>query len=439
MKHYSRHFETTFGERIQRPWVHILFGARQTGKSTLVRNVLQSDAYIINLANPAERAAYASHPEELIRLCRAMPRRHEPWTVFIDEAQTVPDIFNAVQVLFDEDHDRHRFILCGSSARKLRTSGANLLPGRSIQYSLYPLTTPEYRQIEVTGLPVDSILAAGSLLPPLQREPPDQKLREQEPRKQKQPPVRDAPFPFRPLEDRLLFGDLPGIASIDEHDDRRDLLRTYVTAHLEEEVRRETQLRDWGVFLRFLALAAAESGGILNLQALSRESGLSATTIRSHYQLLEDMFMGFMLPAYSGSPRKSVLSSPRFFFFDLGIRNAAAGLALTPDAVHSNPGPLFEQWVGIELYKRLQYLGDGNLSYFRTSGGAEVDYIIERHGKAIPIEVKWTENPSLKDARHLLSFMKDHPEKARRGYIICRCNHPLALSDTITAIPWWAV
>ena len=439
MKHYSRHFETTFGTRIQRPWVHILFGARQTGKSTLVRKVLPADAYIINLADPAERASYASHPEELIRMCRAMPNRHEPWTVFIDEAQTVPDIFNAVQVLFDEDHDRHRFVLCGSSARKLRTSGANLLPGRSIQYSLYPLTTPEYRQIKVSGLPVGSILARGSLLPPLQREPLDQEPPEQEQLDQKQPAAKDAPFPFRSLEDRLLFGDLPGIASIDQDDDRRDLLKTYVTAHLEEEVRRETQLRDWGVFLRFLALAAAESGGILNLQALSRESGLSATTIRSHYQLLQDMFMGFMLPAYSGSPRKSVLSSPRFFFFDMGIRNAAAGLALTPDAVRSNPGPLFEQWVGIELYKRLQYLGTGNLSYFRTSGGAEVDFIIEHNGKATPLEVKWTENPTLKDARHLISFMKDHPDKTDHGYIVCRAPYPLALSDTITAIPWWAV
>ena len=429
MKHYYRHFETTFGARIQRPWVHILFGARQTGKSTLIRNVLPAEAYIVNLADPAERAAYASHPEELIRLCRSMPKRHEPWTVFIDEAQAVPDIFNAVQVLFDEDHDRYRFVLCGSSARKLRTSGANLLPGRSIKYSLYPLTTPEYRQIEVAGLPVGSILASGSLLPALQPEPA---LREQ-------PKATDEPFPFRSLDDRLLFGDLPGIASIDQNDDRRDLLKTYVTAHLEEEVRRETLLRDWGVFLRFLELAAAESGGILNLQALSRESGLSASTIRSHYQLLEDMFMGFMLPAYSGSSRKSVLSSPRFFFFDLGIRNAAAGLALTPDAVHANPGPLFEQWVGIELYKRLKYLGDGQLSYFRTSGGAEVDFIIERHGKAVPLEVKWTENPSLKDARHLVSFMKDHPEKADHGYILCRCSHPLALSDTITAIPWWAL
>jgi hypothetical protein len=151
------------------------------------------------------------------------------------------------------------------------------------------------------------------------------------------------------------------------------------------------------------------------------------------------MFLGFMLPAFSGSPRKSVLSSPRFFFFDLGVRNAAVGLDLTRDAVVANPGPLFEQWVGIELYKRIAYLGDGRLSYLRTSGGMEVDFIIERHGSIVPVEVKWTENPSIADARHLVSFMKDHPGRARHGYIVCRCPAPLALSDTITALPWWAL
>ena len=190
---------------------------------------------------------------------------------------------------------------------------------------------------------------------------------------------------------------MPGIATIESPSERRDLLKTYVTAHLEEEIRRETALRDWGVFLRFLALAAAESGGVVNLKSISRESGLSAPTIRSHYQLLEDMFLGFMLPAFSGSPRKSVLSSPRFFFFDLGIRNAAAGPAFTENSVRANPDPLFEQWVGIELYKRLRYLGEGSMCYFRTSGGAEADFIVERGGRLSPIEVKWTERPTLSD------------------------------------------
>jgi uncharacterized protein len=429
MYHFKRSCEDVLRQKIQRPFVHILFGARQTGKSTLLRRLMPEDAYSINLANPAESARFAAHPGELIQTCRSMPKRAEPWTVFIDEAQVVPEIFNAVQTLYDGDPERYRFILCGSSARKLRTSGANLLPGRSIQYSLYPLTNPEYQSVEVTGLPVASIMAQGSLIAELRGV-------------NVATPVTGHPeslFPRRSLHERMLYGDLPGIAVLGSDEDRRDLLKTYTSAHLEQEIRRETSLRNWGTFLRFLSFSAGESGGILNLQAISRESGLSAPAIRSHYQLLEDMFLGFMLPAFSGSPRKSVLSSPRFFFFDLGVRNAAAGLELTSDTVMANPGPLFEQWVGIELYKQIAYLGDGKLSYLRTSGGMEVDFIIERYGSIVPIEVKWTENPSFADARHLVSFMKDHQGRARHGYIVCRCPAPLALSDTITALPWWAL
>lgn len=429
MKYYFRAMADEFRQKFRRPWVHILFGARQTGKSTLLRRLIPDDAYIINFADPGERATYTAHPEQLIKSCRALPRREDPWFICIDEAQTVPEIFNSVQTLYDEDQEKYRFILCGSSARKLRASGANLLPGRSIQYSLYPLISREYEAPNIPGLPIRSIMVEGSLVPELRM---TQNIT-------REPDSSSEAFFERSLEDRLLFGDLPGIAVIRSPENKRDVLKSYTSAHLEDEIRRETTLRRWDVFLRFLAFAAFESGGIMNLQAISRESGLSAPTIRSHYQLLEDMFLGFMIPAFSGSNRKAVLSSPRFFFFDLGVRNAAAGLNFSPDLVAANPGPLFEHWVGIELYKRLKYLGDGSLSYFRTSGGAEVDFIIQKQRALIPIEVKWTEHPSLADARHLVSFMKEHADTAPHGYIVCRCPAPQALSKTITALPWWAL
>ena len=178
--------------------------------------------------------------------------------------------------------------------------------------------------------------------------------------------------------------------------------------HLEEEMRREVKVRDWPAFVRFLRLAATESGQSLNYSKISREAG-------------------------------TLLGTDRFFFFDLGIRHAAAGLESSPAAVSMQPGPLFEQWVGIELWKRLQYLGTGKLYYLRTKDGAEVDFILERDGALIPIEVKWTERPSLADARHLRTFMAEHPRVARRGFIVCRCHAPLALDERITAIPWWSL
>jgi predicted AAA+ superfamily ATPase len=148
------------------------------------------------------------------------------------------------------------------------------------------------------------------------------------------------------------------------------------------------------------------------------------------------MFVGFRVPAYSGSKRKGLLSTPRFYMFDIGVRHAAAGLTPARDTVMAEPGPVFEQWVGIELWKRLQYLQDGHLSYLRTKDGTEIDFVVERGGLVTPIEVKWTERPTVSDARHLLSFMKEHEGKAPHGYIICRCEYPMQLHPQITALPW---
>lgn len=143
--------------------------------------------------------------------------------------------------------------------------------------------------------------------------------------------------------------------------------------------------------------------------------------------------------AAPGSPRKSLRSTERFYFFDVGVRHAAAELPLQTATVQANPRPVFEQWVGIELWKRLKYLGVGKLQYLRTKAGAEVDFIIERAGRFTPVEVKWTDNPSLSDARHLLTFLGEHPKQAKHGYIICRCKAPLRLHDKVTALPWFCL
>ncbi len=445
MKHYGRSCAPYLRQKLDAPYVHMLFGARQTGKSTLIRDLIPSDAIIFDLSDPFQRSRFASRPELLIELHAALPKTPAFHTVFIDEAQMVPELFNAVQHIYDEekrqldDKIRTRFILCGSSARRLRQTGSNLLPGRSLMHYLHPLTSLEYAAPEIRGYPTGFLQETGSALPALQGSRP----------------VAD-PFPRRSLEDRLIFGDLPVIAAepsssaerasatapdnpVSARSLRADLLRTYSSAYIEEELHRETRIREWGPFLRFLSFSANESGRIVNFAGIAKETGLSAPTIKSHYQLLEDMFLGFTVPAFSGSTRKAVLSSPRFFYFDLGIRNAAAGLSFTPDTLAADPGPLFEQWVGIELYKRLAVCGDGKLSYFRTSGGAEVDFIVERAGRLYPIEVKWTERPTLNDARHLQAFLDEQSARAPEGYLICRSPYPLRISHRIIAIPWWAL
>lgn len=413
---FDRWYSLVLAQKFERPFVHVLFGARQTGKSTLIGSLLPPDAVRVDLADPGQRARYLADPGEFARMCRALPVQPAGRVVFVDEAQTVPAIFDAVQHLYDTDKARFRFVLCGSSARKLRMTGANLLPGRSFQHHMYPLVLAE----QPPPLPIPAGVQSPLPLPwPGKARPVN-------------------PFPAWELEPRLAYGALPGVVAADESD-RADILRAFTAAHLEEEIRRETMLRDWGAFLRFLRFAAIESGQILNYASLSQETGASAHTVKSYYQILEDMFIGFHVPAFSRSPRKNVLSTSRFFFFDLGIRHAAAGLTPSVEMVQGNPGPIFEQWVGIELWKRLQYAGDGQLHYFRTRDGAEVDFIIERGSKWTPVEVKWTDRPSAKDARHLGVFLQENPGKVDMGYIICRCPTPQLIGKRILALPWWCM
>lgn len=410
---FSRWFTPALQEKLKKPYVHVLFGARQTGKSTLLRAALPQADLWLDLANPAERSRLLIRPEALVEECRALPEGGPPKVVVVDEVQTVPLLFDAVQHLYDGDKKRWRFVLCGSSARKLRVAGANLLPGRSMLHHLFPLVLAERPAAEARKAAHEPLLPL-----PGQVGPPNR-------------------FPPAPLLERLAYGELPGIALAPEGD-RSDLLHAYAYVYLEEELRREALIKDWPAFARFLRLAALEAGQMTNYAAISREAGISGPSVRSHYQLLEDMFIGFQVQAFSGSPRKHVLSTPRFFFFDLGVRHAAADLVCSPDTVLANPGPIFEQWVAIELWKRLNYLGDGKLYHFRSKAGAEIDLIIERGGEQIPIEVKWTENPSSKDVRHLRTFIEEH-ERARRGYVICRCARPRLLEEGITALPWWCL
>jgi predicted AAA+ superfamily ATPase len=410
---FDRWYSPRLARKLRRPYVHLVFGARQTGKSTLIRSLTPDDALVVDLSDPAERTRHLAHPEEFGRMCRALPRGRGARFVVVDEVQNVPAILDAVQSLYDGDKRRWRFVLCGSSARKLRQGGANLLPGRSMLHRVAPLTLVE------------------------QPAPGPRSARSPSPLPLPWPVLRGPTRPFPPadLVTRLAHGALPGIVTAPDGD-RPDLLAAYAAVHLEEEIRREGLIRDWGGFVRFLGLAASEAGGILNFAAISQEAGVSLPTVKSYYELLEDMFIGFRVPAFSRSARKNLLSTPRFFLFDLGVRHAAAGLRPSRNVARAGIGPLLEQWVGIELHNRLTYLGDGSLHHYRTRDGAEIDFVVARRGKLVPIEVKATEHPSPKDARRVLSFLHEHGPRAPHGFVICRAPRPLALDDRVTALPW---
>ncbi|MBM4036978.1 MAG: ATP-binding protein [Planctomycetes bacterium] len=400
------------------PYALVLFGARQTGKSTLLRQLFPKPALFVNLVDPLDHARYALRAETFVAECNALPRGGAPAEVVVDEIQRAPTLLNAVQSLYDREPGRWKFVLSGSSARRLRMAGANLLPGRALLMRLYGLSLCECPPSGVEG---DVAAAPSPLAFGWQGESGQRRL-----------------FPGMDLVSRLLYGQLPGIVAAPEGS-RGGLLRAYAAIYLEEEVRREAAVRDLAAFARFLRLAALECGQAINCRKLSQEIGLAAPTIKSYYQILEDMFVGFRVEAFSGRARSRLVSSPRFYFFDTGVRHAAADLPLDAGTVLGNPGAVLEQWVAVELWKRLQYLHGGQLYYWRTRGGAEVDFVLERAGRYTPVQVKWTERPSGSDARHILTFLAEHSERAERGYIICRCPRPMQLHERVVALPWWAL
>ena len=385
--------------------VRLLFGARQTGKSTLLNRLTDSGARVFNLQERRTRLELEREPRAFTRTLQADTR--QKIVVCVDEVQKVPALLDEVQYLHDKEPGRFMFLLTGSSARKLKTSAANLLPGRAHLFHLCPLILRE-RQGSVVSRVLP--MAAKSSF--------------------------HGGFPEAILDDMLLYGNLPGV-TLENLESRMRTLDGYVELYLEEEIRREALVRNVGAFQQFLELAAMESGGITNLTGISRESGVPLATLRTFYQVLEDTFVGYRIPAFGAAGRKRVLTTPRFLFFDNGVRNAAAHLRPGDNLLKTQRGLLFENWVGQELMHRCLYAGRAyRLSFWRTVHGAEVDYVLETPDEVIPIEVKATESPSETDARHVKLFLSTYPERARRGYIVCRCSAPQRLTECIEAIPW---
>lgn len=418
---YRRRFlEQALSGPVSRQKVRLLFGARQTGKTELLRHLLAgSGARFFDLQSSAERRRFEADPGAFAREVRALPGSVR--VVVVDEIQKVPALLDEVQGLYDTSPRRWQFYLTGSSARQLRTRSANLLPGRSHAYRLYPVCA-----WEVAATPaVEPALPA-----------PGRRQRRRRGAGPSDDPRTAPPFPPQTLTRVLRLGSLPGIRA-EGTATAEATLAAYAEHYLEEEIRREALVRDLGPFAVFLQLAATESGRQVNVARLSQESGVPASTIKSYYQVLVDTFVGHWMTIYRGRTRKRLLTTPRFYLFDIGVRNAAAELAMPRRIPDELGGGLLEQLVAQELIARAVYSGRGHrVSFWRTSYGVEVDFVWEAPREDVPIEVKWTARPRPVDARHLETFLDEFPRRARRGLLVCRCPEPQQLTKRVRAIPW---
>jgi predicted AAA+ superfamily ATPase len=296
--------------------------------------------------------------------------------VVIDEVQKIPALLDEVHRLIEEGG--YKFLLTGSSARKLRTGGVNLLAGRAWPMGLFPLTTSE--------------LGAAFQL--------DQYLR---------------------------YGGLPSVISSDAPQLELD---AYVGLYLDEEIKMEGLVRRLAPFSEFLRLAGLSNGKVINFSKMANEVGVSSPTIREYFHILEDTLVGNLIPLWRKSPTRKPGSSARFYFFDTGVANTLAGInALDPAS--DLFGRCFEQFVYMEVkawmtYRRKKF----SLSYWQKSNECEVDLLL---GNEIAIEVKSTTRLNSSDFRGLKEITDEVPVKRR----ILVSRDPMAMeNEGILCLHW---
>ncbi len=330
---------------------YFLFGARQTGKSTMLWELFPEAAFYDLLEN--NTFGRLQRNPSLLRQDLEML---EPGTlVIIDEIQNLPELLNEVQWLMVRKG--HRFILSGSSARKLRRSGVNLLGGRAIMQMFYPFVSHEIQDFDIVKA------------------------------------VNQGMLPRHYLASEKNYW---------------DLLQAYVSVYLKEEIKAESLVRNLSSFNRFLDAAALTDGEMVNYNNIASDCGVDAKTAKEYFSILEETLIGYMVPAYTKTVKRKVRQSPKFYFFDVSIPNYLLGRRMMQPGSDSF-GHAFEHLVIQELIAYLGYRRVQNaLSYWHTYNGYEVDAVL---GDAeVAIEIKATNEVQHRHLHGLKAFKEEHPD-----------------------------
>jgi uncharacterized protein len=361
-----------------------LFGARNTGKSTLISTEFTAqNSILIDLLDIATEEQFAKDPEKLRQIVLGLP--DDITHVILDEIQKNPRLLNIIQLLMRET--KKIFIMTGSSARKLKQGSANLLAGRAFVYHLFPFTSIEL----------------------------------------------GAQFN---LNQALQWGTLPQIISYSTDRDRHEFLNAYAHTYLKEEIWAEHLIRKLDPFRHFLEVASQSNGKIINYNNIAHDVGVDDKTVHTYYSILVDTLVGFFLESYHGSFRKRLSSKPKFYFFDTGVSRALAGLTTVPLLPQTNAyGNAFEHFIILECLRLSDYYRcDYRFSYLRTTSDAEIDLIVERPGKPLLcIEIKSSNDVSQSDIRVFQQLCKD----ITNCEAICLSNdkYPKVIGN-VTVYPW---
>lgn len=360
-----------------------LFGPRGSGKSTLIQEGFSGKKTLfLDLLDPEIEDHFLRQPKSLENQIKENPNLE--WVV-LDEIQRVPRLLDLVHSLIEKT--KIKFALTGSSARKLKRGAANLLAGRAFVYKLFPLTTQEL------GEKFD-------------------------------------------LHEVLSFGSLPKIYQLNSTEEKILYLRSYALTYVKEEIQTEQIVRNLEPFRAFLEISALANGQIINFNKIARDVGADNKTVQSYFQILEDTWLGFFLPSYHRSIRKSQRSHPKFYYFDPGIKRALTrNLEGKLETSTSAFGEAFEHWVILEFYRLNEYLQkDYRLSYFQSHQGSEIDLILDKPGqKPVVIEIKSTQRIDEIEVRKLERLSEDF--KTDKIFYLSR--DPVAQKiDSVHCLEW---
>ena len=349
------------------------WGARQTGKTTLLKMKFPNSIYIDLLLN-TEFLRFNTTPDLLRQIVEAK-QPQEP--VIIDEIQRLPDLLNEIHWLIT--NKGIRFILSGSSPRKIVRGGNNLLGGRALRYELFPLVSSEIENFNLL-----KALNSG-LLP------------------------------------RHYLADNP-----------KKLLEAYIGSYLKDEIMAESKIRNIGAFSRFLESAAFSNSEILNYSNIATDCGISSVTVKEYFQILEDTMIGRFLPAFTKRAKRRIIAAPKFYFFDVGIANILLKRSKI-EHKSENFGHAFEHFIYTEIYAHSQYSGlKYDISYWRTATtNIEVDFILGE--SEIAIEVKSSDSISGRHLKGLSQFSEDY--KPKRSIIVSMDDYYRKI-DHIEIMPW---
>ncbi len=348
-----------------------LWGARQTGKTTWLKQTFP-DGFFYDLLDSSVMLRLAGNPRLLGEELAARTNRS---VVIIDEVQKLPVLLDEVHRLIESDG--YSFILCGSSARKLRRQGVNLLGVRAWRYAMYPLTFSEVTDFD--------LLTA------------------------------------------LNNGLLPGVYGQPQYGRS---LRAYVEDYLTQEVFNEGLTRNVSAFSRFFDALRFSHGELTNYSAIARDCGVDGKTVREYYQILVDTLLGYFVTPFSKRKgRQSITSTPKFYLFDVGVAGHVCRRSLA-DLAGSEFGKAFEHFILMELVAYRDYCNrDFEINFWRTKSGLEVDFILAEGETAI--EVKGRVRPS--DLKSMRAF--DDEFQPKHSVLVCNETTPRRL-DKIDILPW---